>query len=261
MHLHALPVLYALFVWWFSTGAILYLDGLPRRTFVWSMAGATIVLGVALYGTARSSADASLTGAYCAFTCALLIWGWHEMAFLMGFVTGPRTTPCPPEARGLTHLRHAIAVVAWHELALAFTGVAIWAMTAGQPNQFALWTFAILWAMRISAKINVYLGVLNLTEEFLPAHLKYLASYFSRKPMNLFFPFSTTLSIVAAVVLAQNARGDDFTITGFTFLAMLMALAVLEHWFLVVPIPASALWNWGLRSRETSGRVAVAKAF
>ena len=28
----AFPVLCTLFVWWFSTGAILYLDGLPRRT-------------------------------------------------------------------------------------------------------------------------------------------------------------------------------------------------------------------------------------
>ena len=28
-----------------------------------------------------------------------------------------------------------------------------------------------------------------------------------------------------------------------------MALAILEHWFLVLPLPAAALWNWGLKSR------------
>ena len=28
-----------------------------------------------------------------------------------------------------------------------------------------------------------------------------------------------------------------------------MTLAILEHWFLVVPLPAAALWNWGLKSR------------
>jgi hypothetical protein len=39
MSQYALPVLFALFLWWFSTGAILYLDGLPQRTFKWSMAG------------------------------------------------------------------------------------------------------------------------------------------------------------------------------------------------------------------------------
>ena len=26
--------LFAVFVWWFSTGIILYLDGLPRKTFI-----------------------------------------------------------------------------------------------------------------------------------------------------------------------------------------------------------------------------------
>ena len=42
---YGLPVLYALFVWWFSTGVIIYLDGLPVRTFRWSMLGATATLG------------------------------------------------------------------------------------------------------------------------------------------------------------------------------------------------------------------------
>jgi hypothetical protein len=38
-----------------------------------------------------------------------------------------------------------------------------------------------------------------------------------------------------------------------------MALAVLEHWFMVLPLPFEALWRWGLRSRawaaaSTTGR-------
>jgi len=24
---------------------------------------------------------------------------------------------------------------------------------------------------------------------------------------------------------------------------------VVEHWFMVLPLPSQALWNWGLRSR------------
>ncbi|MBV8868454.1 MAG: DUF3623 family protein, partial [Acetobacteraceae bacterium] len=42
------PVLFALFVWWFSTGLIIFLDGLPRRTFRWSMLGATVLLAASL---------------------------------------------------------------------------------------------------------------------------------------------------------------------------------------------------------------------
>ncbi|MGQ3058344.1 MAG: DUF3623 family protein, partial [Nevskia sp.] len=38
------------------------------------------------------------------------------------------------------------------------------------------------------------------------------------------------------------------------FLATLLSLAVLEHWFLVLPIPADALWRWGLSSRRPLDR-------
>jgi G3E family GTPase len=34
------------------------------------------------------------------------------------------------------------------------------------------------------------------------------------------------------------------------FLATMMALAILEHWFLVIPLPAGKLWQWGLASRK-----------
>jgi len=30
----------------------------------------------------------------------------------------------------------------------------------------------------------------------------------------------------------------------------MMALAILEHWFLVIPLPAGKLWQWGLASRK-----------
>ena len=51
---HILPVLYTLFLWWFSTGLIVWLDGLPRRTFRWSLIGATILAAIGLYGLAVS---------------------------------------------------------------------------------------------------------------------------------------------------------------------------------------------------------------
>ena len=47
MH-YAIPVLAALFIWWFTTGTIFYLDNLPARTFKWSMLGATGLLFIAL---------------------------------------------------------------------------------------------------------------------------------------------------------------------------------------------------------------------
>src|SRR5690349_1652917 len=90
---HALPVLYTMFLWWFSTGLIVYLDGLAPRTFRWSLAGAGILTAAALYGLGARRVDTSVSGAFVAFTCGLAVWGWNEISFLMGLVTGPRRVP------------------------------------------------------------------------------------------------------------------------------------------------------------------------
>jgi putative photosynthetic complex assembly protein 2 len=247
-----LPILYALFVWWFSTGIIMYLDGLPRRTFRWSMLGATVLLGISLYGLGRTSADASVTGAYAAFTFALLAWGWQEISFYTGYVTGPRKTACPADCSGLKHFWHAVETTLWHEVSILLTfGTVAW-LTWDQPNQVGVWTFLVLWWMHESARLNVVLGVRNLNEEFLPEHLSYLRRYLKRGPMNLLFPVSVSVSTVIAVLMVQNvmAAESEFALAGAVFVATMMILAILEHWFLVIPLPAQALWNWSLKSRK-----------
>jgi hypothetical protein len=127
------------------------------------------------------------------------------------------------------------------------------AATWGGTNQTGMWTFLILWVMRQSAKLNVFLGVRNLNEGFLPDHLKYLQTYFTRRPMNRLFPVSVIISTLVAALIWQEANlagKDAFEITALTFAATLLTLAVLEHWFLVLPLPFETLWNWGLRSRK-----------
>jgi putative photosynthetic complex assembly protein 2 len=260
---HGLPVLYALFLWWFSTGLILYLDGLPRRSFRWSMLVATGLLGAALYGLVASSGDTSVGGAYAGFTCGLVIWGWHEISFLTGYVTGPRRTPCPEGCAGWQHFVYATQTILHHELAIPATAALVVVLTWGEENQVGTWTFVILWGMRLSAKLNVFLGVPNLAEEFLPEHLHYLKSYLAKRPMNLLFPVSVTVATIVAALLVQQATHAEamaFEAAGLTFLAALMALAILEHWFLVVSVPDAALWGWALRARSDAAAPADAQA-
>jgi putative photosynthetic complex assembly protein 2 len=255
MQTYVAPVLFTLFLWWFSTGVILHLDGLPRRTFKWTMAGATLLALAGFIGLVVSSRVQTPASAYCAFTCALLIWAWQEVAFLLGLVTGPRRTACPPGATGWNRTVLAFQTVAFHELALVVLGAGVVAATWGQPNRTGLWTFAILWAMRQSAKLNVFLGVRNLSEEFLPRHLKYLQTYFKRARMNTLFPLAVSLSTWLAVLVWQAAlaaSASPFEAASLTFAATLLSLAILEHWFLVLPLPSAAMWNWGLRSRQVT---------
>ena len=254
------PALFALFVWWFSTGAIIFLDLLPRWTFKYSMAGASAVLAIAFWGIYASRADTSVFGAYCGFSCALLAWGWHEISFYTGIVTGPRKQPCAEGCAGWKHFIHAVQASLWHELAILAAGAAIIAFTWHQPNHVGLWSFLVLYWMHQSAKLNVLLGVRNLNEQFLPDHLAFLRSFLTRKSMNLLFPFSVTVSTIICVMMWDRAiapGASAFTASGMTFVATLMSLAILEHWFLVLPLPAAALWKWGLASRPKQRPFAV----
>jgi putative photosynthetic complex assembly protein 2 len=252
-----IPIAFALFVWWFSTVAILYVDGLPKRTFLWSMLAATIVLAMGLSGLALTRNDLSVFGAYSAFTSAVMVWGWQEVGFLLGYITGPRRSPCPLDCNGKSRFYYALQTILYHEFALVSLAIAAYSMTADGSNQVGLWTFAVLWTMRQSAKLNLFLGVRNLGENFLPDQLRYLASYFTRKPMNPLFPISVAIASVFAVSLwwsALSAPSGSFEATGDTLVATLLSLAILEHLLMILPLPTDRLWSWGMRTHKIAAR-------
>ncbi|WP_430910561.1 putative photosynthetic complex assembly protein PuhE [Methylobacterium sp. sgz302541] len=260
MSTYAVPALYAVAVWWFSTGLIILLDHLPRKTFAWSMGGATVVLGGAFWAVAASANDISETGAYTAFTAGILVWGWQEMSYYMGFVSGPRPVACAPGTRGGALFRAAVATSLWHEAAIVAGGLALLALTWGCPNRFALWTYLVLAAMNLSARLNMFLGVRNLNAEFLPAHLSYLGCFLRNRPMNLLFPVSVSLATGAVLLLGRAVLAEEASaheLVGFTILTTLMALATLEHWFLMLPLPSAALWQWSLPSRAPQARETI----
>jgi putative photosynthetic complex assembly protein 2 len=244
----AIPAAYAVLLWWFTTGIILFLDGLAPRTFRWSMAVATACLLGAAYGVKSSAADASVSGAYTAFSCAILLWGWLEMSFLMGFITGPRKHACIERCLGWRHFVHAAQAIAYNEIATLLGAAGVLIATWQAPNRVALWTFLVLWSMRLSAKLNLFLGVPNVGEKLLPAHLRYLKSFFTKRSMNFLFPLSVSGATVVLVLLAQKYRGTDDAVrgVGYALVGSLLALAVLEHWFMVLPLPSEKLWNWAL---------------
>jgi Protein of unknown function (DUF3623) len=105
--------------------------------------------------------------------------------------------------------------------------------------------------MRLSAKLNLFLGVPFLNDDLLPERLGHLKSYFLRRPINAFFPVAVTASTILATMLGVEAlqAKTEFGTTGFLLLATLVALAVLEHWFMVVPVPVRAIWQWSMGSR------------
>jgi putative photosynthetic complex assembly protein 2 len=248
---YLIPPVYAAFVWWFSTGAVLLLVGRGSGGVLKVIAAAALLLA-GLYGVAVSADDASVGGAYAAFTGTVLLWGAQEIAFLAGWVTGPRAERCPEGARGLRRLGLALQAILYHEAALLACGAAVAGLTWSAGNQVALWTFAALWVLRQSAKINLFLGVPVTNDELMPEPVQFLKTFFARKPVSGFFPLSVTLAIAALVIMIQRiaeVAGTPFEIVSLTLVSTLFALGVVEHWFMLLPLPALTLWGWGMRSQ------------
>ncbi len=258
-----LPALYAAFVWWFSTGVIILLDNLPRRSFRWSMLAGSLVMFAALAGIAVTAADTSLAGVYLAFTCGVLVWGWQEMSFFMGFVTGPLRVSCAADRTGWARFRAGVAACLYHELTIIGFAALVVALSWGQPNRIGCWTFLTIWALRQSAKLNVFLGVRNLSDEFLPAHLRYLQSFMRQRWMNALMPFSLAAGGCAFVLLLRRAGMPGLPgpqAAGLGLIATMLGLGVLEHALMVVPLPMARLWHWAIRARAGQPAVATREA-
>jgi putative photosynthetic complex assembly protein 2 len=242
----------ALFVWWFSTGLILWrvrhADNHGHAAHLQSVIAALPLLALGLYGVHTTLDDTTTRGVYIAFLSALAIWGWIELAFLSGIITGPNTQPCPPNLPLPQRFIRAFGTIAWHEALLALTTIALVLWTRHEPNTFGLWTFVILFFARVSAKLNLFFGVPRIHTEFLPRPLSHLASHFRHAPMNGVFPISVTaLSFATACWMERAvASTSDAHLIGFTLLSALTLLALLEHWFMVLPLPDQKLWRWML---------------
>jgi len=247
-------VLYTVLFWWVSTGAILWLDRLPRQTHRWSLIGASAVAGMAIFGIVASDGAATPMGAVLSFTCALAVWGWHELSFLTGLITGPRTTRCPPDAKGWRRFMLASSTLIYHEVALVLTASLLFVVTWGAPNQIGAWTFLILLISRLSAKLNIFLGVPNFSDVFFPDHLRYLGSYLRKSPISILFPISLAAGCALAAAEAWRALhpgAPPFEAVGFSLLFALTALAVIEHAFMVLPVADTALWRWAMPAAKT----------
>lgn len=246
----------AVFVWCFATGAILLVvrwadraggaaHGMAVLAGTPLLAGGIAALILAPQGTAG--------GVYAGFFGALAIWGWIELAFLTGTVTGPETGSWLPGLAGWPRFWRAWGTVSHHEAALLLGLLAVTVASAGATHPIALATYLILFGARISAKLNLFLGVPRINLEFVPARLAHLNGYFRRGPITPLFPVSITLLTFAVGCLAERhlAASAPAEAIAFALLTTLALLALLEHWLMVIPLPDAKLWRRMLPAPKT----------
>lgn len=249
------PLLFALLMWFIGTAAVVWLDSRARHTFATSLTLVGIISIGATGVVWATAGDTSVAGAYMGFAAAILIWGWHEMSFLMGAIAGPNREPCPPGATGWARFAAATRTVLHHELAIAATVCLLAALTWGQPNQTAPLTVLLLFGMRLSAKFNLYFGVPNLSDEVFPAHLAYLKSYFRKRRLNALFPVSIVAGSAIAAwawITAEAAPADSGASACATLIAGLAVLGVVEHLFLVLPLRDAAMFRWASNTKDAA---------
>ncbi|EED34685.1 putative photosynthetic complex assembly protein 2 [Luminiphilus syltensis NOR5-1B] len=243
---HGLAFCIAVLGWWLSTGAILYLNHQHESTYRWSALAATVLLVFSLSALPHVSQQANTGGAITGFCLTLAIWGWLEMTYLMGILTGTHNQYCPANLSTGERFKRAIGASIYHEIAIVVLGSLIIALSWGGGNQVATWSFITLWLMRWSAKLNMFLGVRNYNHSWLPERLSYLDSYVKRKTMNPLFPFSVVLGSAATAWFfhLSMAATSTFGELSNALVGVLLALAVLEHVFLMLPLGDAALWRW-----------------
>ncbi len=247
-----ITAVFAMFIWWFSTGVILLVVrradvlGGPAHAKAALFAVPLLALGVALVSI--SSAASDVGSVYMAFVGSLAIWGWIELAFLTGVITGPEKRDCPPGLTGRARFIRAWWTVAHHELALLAGLVLVEYLTRGAANDVAFWAYLILFIARILAKLNVFFGIPRINTEFVPRPLSHLKSYFRRGPITTMFPVSITILSFGAACFMQRLwiADTEAAVVTATLLATLSVLALVEHWLMVVPLPDAKLWRWML---------------
>lgn len=253
-----IAALIAIFSWWFFTGIILLV---VRRAdgFGATAHGKSVVFGIPLFalgilGLVLSATSHTVGHVYVSFLSVLLVWGWIELAFLSGVITGPERRPCPADLKGWARFVRAWHTLSHHEL-LLLTGLLITTVaTSGAEHTFGFWTYLVLFVARISAKLNLFFGVPRINTEFVPKPLQHLKSYFRQRNITPAFVAGVTFLSFATACFAERLMSADAgaQTVGYALLLALSALATLEHWLMVIPLPDAKLWRWMLPALPTT---------
>lgn len=247
----------AVFAWWFFTGLILLVvrradatDPVAHGNSVF-LSVPVLALGVA--GLVVSAGEVTVGNVYIAFLSTLMVWGWIELAFLAGVITGPERRPCPPGLTGGARFSRAWQTLAHHELLLAATLLALVVLLSQAENTFGLWTYVVLFVARISAKLNLFFGVPRINTEFVPTPIDHMKSYFRQSGVTMAFPVGVTfLTLTAACFAMRLLETTGAEAVGFALMTALAVLAALEHWLMVIPLPDAKLWRWMLPAPTAS---------
>jgi putative photosynthetic complex assembly protein 2 len=185
--------------------------------------------------------------ALVSFAAAIFLWGCLEVAHFSGLLVGPRTQSCPTNVSQWVRFRCALSAMFYREVAVVLVGVTLFVITHGWENKLAFYTYAVLGIMRISTELNIFFGVSNFPEHWLPNRLRYLSSYKGPRKISHMFVMSFGAGLLTCAWLFLNiplASDEMYGYVGHILICTLMVLALIEHVMLVSPLNFDGLWSW-----------------
>jgi len=250
---YVMPVLFVILLWWSSTGAILWLARGVDKQMHLRLLGMTAICGLGFAGLIISTAYTQVWSVYMGFVSALIIWGWVEFTFLGGMITGKLKGLCPKDLTETKRFARAFRAINYHEFTLlgALIVIGLIDMTGGTGT--ASKTFACMWLMRIGAKFAIFSGVPKLSVEMMPERLSYLQSYFRADRIGWGFwcsIISCGLFFMAGIYALVAIDYSLVTRTQVIMLTALVGLALIEHFFMVLPVADSRLWSWAMPKQK-----------
>jgi len=239
-------VLLVLCFWWTATG-VLY--ALQRNAWTRGLALigaiACLVQGGRLLRESRD--DASAPGALRAFFAGALSWTAIITLFFEGWVVGPPVSSLGDATRGWTGAWAAIrATWHWEAMAVAMVAAVAWSVRGGR-NRLALWTLLLFWGAHQSAKLNLFVGVVNSGSEIFPSYLEHLVRYFGppRNGALIWITIAVYAAVAVRMLVPRPAQSNGERMQRLV-IGALAALAAVEHAFLVTRLPIM-FWELFLR--------------
>lgn len=253
MGTYLIPAATVVLVWWFSTGAVLWFArGLDRQMNA-RLLVMTVFCALGFAGIIIASASEGVWPVYLAFISAILVWGWVEFTLLSGLITGSRTEACPENATEFERFKLAYKAIDHHEYALLAMLVVLAVVDSSGGSGMAIKTFALLWVMRLGAKLTIFSGAPELSTTLMPERLAYMKTYFRHDRISVAFWLSLggcSAFFASGVYALATVQYDASVQAQVTILTTLVGLAILEHLFMVVPVADSRLWSWAMGAQN-----------
>jgi putative photosynthetic complex assembly protein 2 len=230
-------VLFAIVLWWVSTGAIIVMYRKEPWTYDASVGAYTVVAAASMAVLVLLRNTSELWAIYVCFSAGTLVWGWNLACYYTGYITGPKDPQPRDNLSDAERFHHAIRRSAHHEWVSVLLVVASVGLAWGATNRAGFGCIILFYTLHMLAKLSIYFGVANFSGAWLPAHLQYITAYFGPRQFHWFSICAIGIGLIGTV---WSVAGIQTSVTqsqtvSYAFWGLICAAAVLELVVLLIP--------------------------